>query len=116
MPKLISTLMLAVPLTVSAANDADPTRAPANRKVVLEARSTGFQVYECDANPGESTGYHWQFKGLESEAKDRKARSIAIEPPHDGAVSTLLPPCGSENMAGRARLPYSATYLFYAPE
>jgi len=142
-------------------------RPPANQALVLEARATGVQIYECTASRDQPGRFEWVFKSPEAELFDQAGRKVGkhyagptwealdgskvvgeMKARDDGPDPNAIPwlllsaksnsgsgvlsqiksvqrlqtvegkapaaPCGRDNAQQVARVPYKATYYFYA--
>jgi hypothetical protein len=54
----------------------DALRPPANQALVLEARATGVQIYECSASREQPERFEWAFKAPEAELFDAAGRKV----------------------------------------
>lgn len=51
-------------------------RPPADQVLVLEARATGVQIYECSASQAQPARFEWVFKAPEADLFDPTGRKI----------------------------------------
>jgi len=51
--------------------------APANQKLVLEARAEGVQIYRCKQSAADPSRYEWAFEAPEAELFDAGGTSVA---------------------------------------
>jgi Protein of unknown function (DUF3455) len=79
---ITAAILLQLFLTVQVAH-ADTTppvplaiQAPSNQTLLLEARATGVQIYECNMPPSGSTSLKWIFKGPEADLFDLAGKKI----------------------------------------
>jgi hypothetical protein len=54
----------------------DALRPPANQTLVLTARATGVQIYECVASKDQPGRFEWVFKAPEAELFDETGRKV----------------------------------------
>lgn len=153
--------------TSSAPAAPEALRPPAGQLLVLEARATGVQIYECAASRDQPGRFEWVFKAPEAELFDDAGRKVGkhyagptwealdgskvageVKARDDGPDRNAIPwlllsaksnsgtgvlsqiksiqrlqtvegkapaaPCGRDNAQQVARVPYKATYYFYA--
>jgi hypothetical protein len=55
---------------------ADSIQVSTNEVVLFSAKATGVQIYDCRADPNDSTHYEWAFKAPEAELFDAKGKII----------------------------------------
>ena len=54
----------------------DELRVPFGQTLLLEARATGVQVYECRASKDDAARFEWSFKAPEAELFDATGKKI----------------------------------------
>ena len=76
--KRISLLALAGWAVLAQAADVVPEnlRAPQTQWMLIEAKATGVQIYECSPGKADSAKYEWAFKGPEAELFDGKGVKV----------------------------------------
>lgn len=77
--KLFTTVFAVNAVVCFAANIEVPDilKIPANQVVLLEAKAEGVQIYECKAQPNDSSKLEWQFKAPDADLYDANGKIIA---------------------------------------